>query len=309
MHRDPDADAGPDRGDLLDHLEVHLVGLATAAVLLGVGQPEQPGATERAEHLARERLGGLGLGDLRQQLALRDVTYQLEEGSGFLGGKHAGGRHACTLVRGFERPAQWRHERLPACGRPVRPHAVQVLRPERAQAAGPVARSVAELRHRPPRGDPARHPAPRFRPRRHPLRPGQQLRATLRPGRGEHGGLPPRRLREPARRAGHLHQGGLRHVARAVRPGRRVAQVHAVLARPVTGQAGTRLRRHLLQPPVRPGDAGRGDDAGARHGGALRPGVCTPASRRTPRRRPGRRPRSPASWVRRCSSTSRRTRC
>ena len=62
VHRDPDADARPDGRDLLDHLEVDLVGLAAAAVLLGVGQAEQPGAAQRAEHLAREGLGGLGLG-------------------------------------------------------------------------------------------------------------------------------------------------------------------------------------------------------------------------------------------------------
>ena len=41
--------------------------------------------------------------------------------------------------------------------------------------------------------------------------------------------------------------------------------------RPVAGPARPRLRRHLLQPPLRPRHAGRGDDDGARHGGALGP--------------------------------------
>ena len=54
VHGDADADAGPDRADLLEHLEVDLVGLAAAAVLLGVGQAQQPGLAERAEDVAGE---------------------------------------------------------------------------------------------------------------------------------------------------------------------------------------------------------------------------------------------------------------
>jgi len=38
VYRDADADAGPHRGDLLEHLEVNLVGLTSPAVLLRVGQ-------------------------------------------------------------------------------------------------------------------------------------------------------------------------------------------------------------------------------------------------------------------------------
>ena len=173
-------------------------------------------------------------------------------------------------------------------------------RPQRAAAAGALAGAVAELRHRPARGDPARDPASGLRPRRDPLRPRQQLRPAVRPRGGELRALPRRRLRALPRRAGHLHQGRLRHVARALRPGRRLAEVRARLARPVAGADGARLRRHLLQPPLRPGDAGRGDDDGARHGGAVRARRCTPASRRTPPRRPTRPPRSPASSARRC---------
>ena len=143
----------------------------------------------------------------------------------------------------------------------------------------PVARPVAELRHRPARGDPARDPAPRLRPRRDALRPGQQLRAAVRPGRGELRALPARRLQAPARRAGDLHQGRLRHVAGAVRPGRRLAEVRALLARPVAGADGPGLRRHLLQPPLRPRDAVEETmgalDTAVRSGRALYAGISS----------------------------------
>ena len=76
------------------------------------------------------------------------------------------------------------------------------------------------------------------------------------------------------RRAHHLDQGRLRHVARAVR---RVglAQVPAGQPRPEPQAHGPRLRRHLLLAPPRPGHAARGDHGRARHGrpsgqGALR---------------------------------------
>ena len=58
-----------------------------------------------------------------------------------------------------------------------------------------------------------------------------------------------------------------------VRPGRRQPQVRPRQPRPVAGPAGPGLRRHLLQPPLRPGDARRGDDDGARHRGPQRPGA------------------------------------
>ena len=74
----------------------------------------------------------------------------------------------------------------------------------------------------------------------------------------------PGRLRAVPRRADHLDQGRLGHVAGPLRPGRRLAEVRARLARPVAGADGPGLRRHLLQPPLRPRDAGRGDDDGAR---------------------------------------------
>ena len=59
----------------------------------------------------------------------------------------------------------------------------------------------------------------------------------------------------------------------SVRPGRRLAQVRAGLARPVPAADGAGVRRHLLQPPLRPRDARRGDDDGARHRRAVRAGA------------------------------------
>ena len=84
------------------------------------------------------------------------------------------------------------------------------------------------------------------------------------------------------RRADHLDQGRLRHVAGPVRPGRRLAQVPARLARPVAAADGPGLRRHLLQPPVRRDDAARGDDGRARLAGPRRARRSTSASPRTP---------------------------
>ena len=88
-----------------------------------------------------------------------------------------------------------------------------------------------------------------------------------------------------------------------------VPQAGARLARPVPAAAGARLRRHLLQPPVRPGHPDRGDHDGPRprcpfgEGPVRRPLVVLRQADRGGRRR------SPASSARRCSSTSRRTRC
>ena len=93
---------------------------------------------------------------------------------------------------------------------------------------------------------------------------------------------------------------GLRHVAGAVRPGRRVAEVRARLARPVAGADGAGVRRHLLQPPVRPRHAAGGDDGGARHRGAVGPRALRRHLVVLRGRRPRRPRRSPASSGRRC---------
>ena len=93
----------------------------------------------------------------------------------------------------------------------------------------------------------ARDSPPRLRPGRHALRPGQQLRPAVRQ-RGDQ--LRPDHARGPApipRRADHLHQGRLRHVAGPLRrPG--LAQVPAGQPGPVAAPDGPGVRRHLLQP-------------------------------------------------------------
>ena len=68
------------------------------------------------------------------------------------------------------------------------------------------------------------------------------------------------------RRARHLDEGRVRHVAGPLW-GVGLPQVPPREPRPEPRADGTRLRRHLLLPPLRPRDAPRGDDGGARHGG------------------------------------------
>ena len=100
--------------------------------------------------------------------------------------------------------------------------------------------------------------APGVRPRRHALRPREQLRSAARLGGGELRAAARDGPQAVSRRADHLLQGRLRHVARAVR---RVglAQVPARLAGPEPRAHGARLRRHLLLAPLRPRHAARGD--------------------------------------------------
>ena len=79
-----------------------------------------------------------------------------------------------------------------------------------------------------------------------------------------------------------------------------VAQVPAREPRPVAGAHGRRLRRHLLQPPLRPGHAARGDDGRAGHGRPLRAGAVRRHLLLLAASAPARPPRSCASWARRC---------
>ena len=122
------------------------------------------------------------------------------------------------------------------------------------------------------------------------------------------GSHPAHGLRRPARRADHLDQGGLGHVARPLRRPR-LAQVPAGQPGPEPRPAGPRLRRHLLPPPLRPRHPPRGD-AWARSTrrapgqGALRRHLLV-----LRRAHHARRSRSCVRLGPRCSSTSRRTRC
>lgn len=137
---------------------------------------------------------------------------------------------------------------------------------------GHLARPVAQLRRRPAPGRPAGHPAPRVRPRRHALRPGQQLRPAVRIRGDQFRPDPAGGSRPVPGRDHHLDEGRVRHVARPVRRVG-IAQVPALQPRPVAEPDGRRPRRHLLQPPVRPGDAPGGDDGRAGPGRPVRKGA------------------------------------
>ena len=185
------------------------------------------------------------------------------------------------------------------CRLPLRRPALPPMRPQWPEAARCLAGLLAQLRRRQTVGDSACGDAAGLRPGRHPLRPGQQLRPAVRVRGAQRRSDPGRGLRSVPRRAGHLHQGRLGHVARSVR-GPRLAKVPDRKSRPVPGQAGSGLRRHLLPPPARSRDAPRGDHVGARRGRTGRQGSLRRASPRThPSTRPG-RPRCCASWGLRC---------
>ena len=130
--------------------------------------------------------------------------------------------------------------------RPLRLDALPALWAQRPEAAGDLARPVAQLRRRPA----VRHASARSCAGRSTSAsptstwPTTTARRTARPRRTSAGSSREDFARLP-RRAGHLHQGRLRHVAGAVR---RVglAQVPARQPRPVAGADGPGLRRHLL---------------------------------------------------------------
>ena len=147
--------------------------------------------------------------------------------------------------------------------RALRPHGVPPMRPQRPEAAPDVTRPVAELRRRPARRPDQCHADPGLRPRGHPLRPGQQLRPAYGSAETNFGQV----MAAPGplpRRADHLHQGGLRHVARALRR-RGLAQVPAGQSGRQPRADGSRLRGHLLRAPVRPRDPAGGDHGGPGH--------------------------------------------
>ena len=201
-------------------------------------------------------------------------------------------------------------------------------RAQRPEAAGGLAGLLAQLRRRHPDPAPARHPASRLRPGRHPLRPGQQLRPALRHGRDQRRPDPRRGLRPLPRRAGHLDQGRLGHVARPLRRPRARASTCSARLDQIADAPAPGLRRHLLPPPLRPrhaagGDDGRAGPRGAPGQGALRRDLVVlrapaPAGRGDPARprhaaadppavlldaqplgrgRPARRPRATRAWA------------
>ena len=115
-------------------------------------------------------------------------------------------------------------------------------------------------------------------------------------------------LRPLPRRAGDLDEGGLRHVARALRRPR-LAEVPALEPGAVADPDGARPRRRLLLAPARRRTRRwrRRWAPWTRPSARARP--ATPASRPTAPPGPPRRRASCATSGRRCSSTSRPTRC
>ena len=89
-------------------------------------------------------------------------------------GRRCTGVSCAAMVTRYEpAPDRYEHMAYRRCGR------------SGLDAAGGVARAVAQLRPRPPARHERRDRAPRVRPRHHPLRPREQLRPALRRRRGE----------------------------------------------------------------------------------------------------------------------------
>src|SRR5258706_15347208 len=151
-------------------------------------------------------------------------------------------------------------------------HAIPAVGPQWVEAAGDLTWPLAELR----RGRAVRAPAsnrpPSVRAGDNPHRTGQQLRPAAGLGGGElrtDAGDGPTR---PPRRARHLDQGRLRHVARAIwRMG--LAQVSPGEPGSEPETDGPGLRRYLLLAPLRSGHPARGDDGRARLSGAAGQGA------------------------------------
>ena len=82
VHAHPEPDGQPRPGQLLDHLQVGLVGLPAAAEPLRVGQREQARPAEDPEHLARERPVPLGRIDPRPQHLVGQLRWSARTGRG-----------------------------------------------------------------------------------------------------------------------------------------------------------------------------------------------------------------------------------
>ena len=88
MHAQSQPDGQPAARQLLDDLQVHLVGLAAAAEPLGIGQAQQARGADDPEQLAREDPVPLGRGGGRAQLLVGQLGGELEEPLRLLVGVH-----------------------------------------------------------------------------------------------------------------------------------------------------------------------------------------------------------------------------
>jgi hypothetical protein len=101
VHRHGDGHRRPPGAELLEHLQVDLVGLPSPTELLRVGQPEQ---AEPAE--GREQPLGIGLGPLvlvhaGRQLLVRDLADEREQVLRLLAGQQAVDGHSGPLPGRF----------------------------------------------------------------------------------------------------------------------------------------------------------------------------------------------------------------
>ena len=193
--------------------------------------------------------------------------------------------------------------------RPLRPAGLPALRPQRAAAAGGLARPVAQLRRRQAVRHPAGDPAPGLRPRRHPLRPGQQLRPALRRRRDQLRRAPARRTSGPTGTSWSSRP----RPATTCGPGRTASGGRASTCSPAStsrwpGWAWTTSTSSTAtgSTPSTPLEETMGAlDTAVRQGKALYAGISSYSAGA----HSSRRPRSCATSGHRCSSTSRRTRC
>jgi hypothetical protein len=96
VHAGADPDGCPRGRDLLQDLQVDLIGLPAAAVLLRVGQAQQPGPAELTEDLTVEGMRPLGHIGQRAQLLVHDVARQLDEVLRLLRRHQSRGGHAAS---------------------------------------------------------------------------------------------------------------------------------------------------------------------------------------------------------------------
>ena len=106
MHADAFGDRGPHRRELLDDLQVDLERLATTAVLLGVGQAEQAGLAESAEHLAGKPALGLVGRCLGRELLADQLAGQVEQCGGLFGRAGGGRQWGWSVARALSPPGR-----------------------------------------------------------------------------------------------------------------------------------------------------------------------------------------------------------
>ena len=87
VHAGAEADREPDRGQLFEHLEIHLVGLSATAVLLRIRQTQQASRADGGEDVAREALRVLLLGGPGTDLPRGEVAGEAQQVAGLLGGQ------------------------------------------------------------------------------------------------------------------------------------------------------------------------------------------------------------------------------